>query len=365
MQKEKRNKRAEEVLFSLIELYVKSGKPVASNTLKEEGLAHLSSATIRNYAAELEELGLLEQVHTSGGRIPTLEGLRLYAEHSLMSAKLDSQDAAFLFSNLTFHTKELQRSLEVATEALSEIAEVAALVTSPRFDHDSIQEIRLFVLDSTRLLSVIITQFSVCYTNILHVPKRLSSFSAKRIEAFFASKLQPKMSMAEPLTEEETTIAMQLYQEVSLRFMVRYANFTTDEVEKAGLHRLLNYPEFHDPALLGTTLSLMENPNTVHDLIQQTIRSDDITYRIGHPINKETTILSIPYQVQGKKVGIIALYGPKRLPYAKLFGLLREFRKIFENQLDQVIRANNITLRTPETTLEHNPTLFLESYHHE
>ena len=365
MQKEKRNKRALEVLFSLIELYLKTGKPIASNTLKDESLPHLSSATIRNYCAELEEGGLLEQMHTSGGRVPTVEAFRLFAESCSLTKKIEPKDKMFFLQHLEFKTVELQRSLELAVEALSEATGLASLITSPRFDQDFIKEIRLFVLDSTRLLSVIITQFSVCYTDILHIPKKLSSFSAKRIETFFQSKLQPKEVILEELTAEELPIAMQLYQEISLRFMVRYANFTTDEVHKAGLYRLLNFTEFHDPALLGSTLSLMENPAKVHEMIQRTMRNDQISFQIADPINHQTTVLSIPYRVQNKRVGAIALFGPMRIPYPRLFPLLNHFRNLFEKQLDQVIRANNISLRTPETTLEHNPTLFLESYSHE
>jgi transcriptional regulator of heat shock response len=134
---------------------------------------------------------------------------------------------------------------------------------------------------------------------------------------------------------------------------------------KAGLYRLLNYTEFHDPALLGSTLTLMESPTKVHEMIQRTMRADNVSYQIADPVNHETTVLSIPYQVQGKRVGAIALFGPKRIPYPRLFALLNHFRNLFEKQLDQVIQANNISLRTPETTLEHNPPLFLESYSHE
>jgi heat-inducible transcriptional repressor len=365
MQKEKRNKRAFEVLFSLIELYLQTGKPVASNTLKDERLPHLSSATIRNYFAELEESGLLEQMHTSGGRVPTTEALRLFANSCSQNKKIDPKDEVFFLNHLDFKTVALQRSLELAVEALSEATGLAALITSPRFDQDFIKDIRLFVLDSTRVLSVIITRFSVCYTDILHIPKKLSSFSAKRIETFFKSKLQPKEVVLEELSTEEMPIAVQLYQEISLRFMVRYANFTSDEVMKAGLYRLLNYTEFHDPALLGSTLTLMESPTKVHEMIQRTMRADNVSYQIADPVNHETTVLSIPYRVQGKRVGAIALFGPKRIPYPRLFALLNHFRNLFEKQLDQVIQANNISLRTPETTLEHNPPLFLESYSHE
>ena len=365
MQKDKRNKRALEVLFGLIEMYLKTGKPIASNTLKDEALPHVSSATIRNYFVELEEGGLLEQVHTSGGRIPTVEGFRLFAQNCLSNKKIDHKDELFFLESLDFKTVELARSLEIAVESLSEVTGVAALITGPRFDQDFIKDIRLFVLDSNRVLSVIITQFSVCYTDILYIPKKISSFSAKRMENFFQSKLQPKSVILEELTQEEYSVAIQLYQEISLRFMVRYANFSSDEVLRAGFYRLLNYTEFHDPVLLGSTLSLMENPTKVHELIQRTMRTDQVSYVVGDPTNHEATILSIPYRVQGKKVGAIALFGPMRIDYGRLFPLLNYFRNLFEKQLNQVVSSNNITLRTPETNLEHTPHLFLENYPNE
>ncbi len=75
-----KEERQYKVLIALIEHYILTGKPVGSNTLRESGLDHLSSATIRNYFASLEELGLLEQQHASGGRTPTEKAFRLYAQ---------------------------------------------------------------------------------------------------------------------------------------------------------------------------------------------------------------------------------------------------------------------------------------------
>ncbi|MBI5345703.1 MAG: heat-inducible transcriptional repressor HrcA, partial [Chlamydiae bacterium] len=71
------------ILFGLIELYIKMGEPIGSNSLREKGFEYMSSATIRNYFAKLEENGLLAQQHASGGRIPTPKAFELYARHHL------------------------------------------------------------------------------------------------------------------------------------------------------------------------------------------------------------------------------------------------------------------------------------------
>lgn len=119
--KSKRREKEREVLFGLIELYLKEGRPVGSNTLKESGFDHLSSATIRNYCAELEEDGLLIQHHTSGGRIPTDKAYRLYAEAMESTPLLNRDDDLFLSSLLLQETKEIPSYLQEVTEALSEI----------------------------------------------------------------------------------------------------------------------------------------------------------------------------------------------------------------------------------------------------
>lgn len=360
MKEEKKSKRAQAVLFGLVELYLIDGKPVASNTLKELALADISSATIRNYFVELEEAGFLEQAHTSGGRIPTNKALRLYAEEALFSGKVSPEDEAFFKTLLKDGSIELSSYLQKSAEGLSELTGLSVLVTSPRFDQDFMKEVRLFLLDSTRLLSVVITQFSMCYTEVLYLPKRLSSFALKRIEDYIAKKLD-RIELP-LLSEEEERLALQLHQEISLRYMVRYANFATDDLVKAGFSRLLNFPEFHDPMLLGSTLSLMEHPTHIQKTLLKTMKSDKICVEIGEEPNEKVSLISLSYKIQGKSVGVLTLIGPLRINYPKMFSLLTRFKELFEENICKVISQFHITFRNPETTLTHTNPLFLENH---
>src|ERR1700733_15097168 len=125
--------RERKVLLGLIEYYLKTNKPVGSHTLKEAGFEDLSSATIRNYFAHLEEEGYLSQQHSSGGRIPTHKAYRLYANEYVESETLPPDDP--LFRNLrNAETHEIAAYLQKAAETLSTLSNTAVFLSSPRFD---------------------------------------------------------------------------------------------------------------------------------------------------------------------------------------------------------------------------------------
>ncbi len=140
----KKQSRELSVLLGLVELYLSTGKPIGSNTLREHGFDHLSSATIRNYFAELEKEGFLRQPHSSGGRIPTNAAFRLYAADCLENPLPPIPDIEEKLTQLEqSNPRHLMRYLQLAAEQLSEITGYATFLTSVRFDHDFIFEIKL------------------------------------------------------------------------------------------------------------------------------------------------------------------------------------------------------------------------------
>ncbi|MBI3901080.1 MAG: heat-inducible transcriptional repressor HrcA, partial [Chlamydiia bacterium] len=164
----KKHSRELAVLLGLVELYLETGKPIGSNTLKEHGFDHLSSATIRNYFAELEKEGFLHQPHSSGGRIPTQEAFRLYAEEMLSQEASPTPEIDEKLQELTQENpKHLMRYLQKAAEILSDLSGYATFLTSVRFDHDFILEIKLLPIDEERLLSIMVTDFGQILTEVL------------------------------------------------------------------------------------------------------------------------------------------------------------------------------------------------------
>nr|MCH9703672.1 heat-inducible transcriptional repressor HrcA [Chlamydiota bacterium] len=177
----KKEKREQAVLMALVELFLESGKPIGSNTLMQERFPSLSSATIRNYFAKFEKLGYLKQPHSSGGRLPTEEGIRLYVENALSSPLL--LPGVKTGCKLKMEQKNVHTFLQRSVEKLSELTGLATFLSSARFDHDFIQQLRLVEIDDERILSVLITDFGQVLTEILPA-KKLSAFALKRIEAY-------------------------------------------------------------------------------------------------------------------------------------------------------------------------------------
>ncbi|MGH7890341.1 MAG: heat-inducible transcriptional repressor HrcA, partial [Thermodesulfobacteriota bacterium] len=184
-----KDKREKWVLLGLVDLYLGSGKPVGSNTLRENGFDSLSSATIRNYFVKLEDEGFLKQQHSSGGRIPTALAYQLYAETHLKSPVIDEKERKNLRTRLQKETREIASYLQSVAEVISEATRCAVFLSAPRFDHDFVLDTKLIGIDSHRCLCVLITDFGQVHTELLYADKKMSSFTLKRLENFFRWKL--------------------------------------------------------------------------------------------------------------------------------------------------------------------------------
>lgn len=352
----KRKQRAErerEVLMGLVELYLLTGKPVGSNTLKENGFEHISSATIRNYFANLEKEGYLKQQHASGGRIPTTEAYKLYAEFHLESRIIDPKDLALLQKELNQDTREIALYLQNGAELLSTLTQGAIFLSAPRFDQDIVIDIKVVGIDAKRCLVIIMTDFGLIHTETLYTPKKLSSFSLKRIESYFHFRLtgldRPK------LNPEEEELASGFYNEVMIRHIVGYSNFSAIDIYKTGFSKLIRFPEFRDATVLATGLSIFENTGFMRKMLGKCTREGELKVWIGddlrHPSasTAQSTIVAIPYFIHGKAVGAIGLLGPIRIPYPKIFGILRTFSQILSEVLTRNLYKYKITYRQPQS----------------
>ncbi len=343
--------REHEVLFGLIELYLQNGNPVGSNTLKQYGFDHISSATIRNYFSKLEKKGLLNQEHSSAGRVPTQQAFKLYANKHLNSININPKRYKFLKERLDQDVKEIAAYLQFSSELLSDMTQGAVFICSPRFDQDIIVSIKLVAIDHQRCLAVIITDFGMLHTEILYTPKKLNSFSVKRLESYFKFRLT---GVAKPsLNQEEEEIGTTFYNEILVRHIVNYSNFSEDDVYKTGFSKLIHFPEFHSATKLASSLSIFENNALMRGLLNASIKESKLKVWIGDEIktgelkNGNTSIIAMPYFIHGKAVGAIALLGPIRLPYPRIFGLVNAFSKIISETLTRNLYKYKITYRKP------------------
>lgn len=348
----KKDRREQQVLLSLIELYLKTGKPIGSQTLKEMECDGFSSATIRNYFAHLEKEGYLEQQHTSGGRVPTDKGLEFYASvhrHSGVVEKGEEHRLAVLRNK---EVREVSLFLQQALELLSGLVGYPAFLSAPRFEHDFIRDCKWILLDSHRLVCILLTDFGLLQMETVITEESLDLRLLQRIEAYFQARLQGK-ELAEELTREELDLAKKLYNEVMLRYLVRYTHFTERETLRTGFARLLNYPELTDPVALSKALALFEHPQALGQLMQEAIEEQGVSFWIGQrlqsyiPEMDRCAVVAIPYAIRETPVGVIGLMGPTRLPYRRLFGLLHLFADYVGESLTKSLSKFKLEFREP------------------
>ena len=344
------------VLLGLVDLYLKLGKPVGSKVLQSEGFESLSSATIRNYFGKLEKAGYLEQQHSSGGRIPTSKAYQAYAQMHLDGYDLPKSDVNLLKRQLLTETREINRYLEQAAEVLSEMSGCAVFLSMPRFDQDFVIDVKLVEVDATRVLAVLVTEFGMIHTELLHTGKKLGTHATKRIEAYFHFRMtgldKPQMS------EDEEALALSFYKEVMLRQVVRHASFSHADLYKTGFSKLLEYPEFNSSSALASGLSLFEDEEAMEKLLGQC--EGELKFWIGEDLAdnmhrlRSCSAIVAPYSVQSKRVGAIGFLGPMRIPYPKLFALMRTASELISKALTQSLYKFRISYREPK---EHAPLI--------
>lgn len=353
-----------QVLLGLVELYIQTGTPIGSNTLKENGFEHISSATIRNYFSNLEKQGYLLQQHSSGGRVPTGRAYKLYAQKSLEEATLDIEDKRTILSELDKETREVALYLQHASELLSNLTESAVFISSPRFDQDFITSIKLVSIDNARTLAIILTDFGLVFTETLFWHEPLSDSTLKNLELYFLARLRDREKPL--LTPEELEISLHFYNEIFLRHIVKYSSFYHEDLYKTGFSKLLSYPELHDANILTGSLSFFEHPVNMNTLLKECIESNDLSMWIEDDLNFYSTqplpcsILAIPYEIQGKPVGAIALLGPSRIPYKRLIGILRCFATALSENLTRDLCKHKISYRNPQSQLPEANASYVE-----
>jgi len=339
------------ILIGIVELFIKTNKPIGSNFLKEKGFEFLSSATIRNYFAKMEKEGLLKQHHFSGGRIPTDLAFKEYANYCLRNPVHLGKEETFLKESLDKQTREIATYLNQAAETIAEMTNCLTFISAIRFDNDFIENIKIVALDNTRILCAIVTDFGQIHTEILYLPHALDQKELSTIEQFTLWRLS-KAKKPQITQENLMKMAQRIYHEIVMRHVI---NFLALDIYKAGFCKLLSYPEFHDPNLLTGSIALFENTNNLLDLLRSAIDKNEIVMYLGKDLKNynidDVAIIVIPYHLNLLPVGAIAILGPLRLPYGNIFTILKKASSMISKSITQSAYKFKISLKPDKAIL--------------
>lgn len=334
--------RAQTLLKALVERYIADGQPVGSRALSKISGLELSPATIRNVMSDLEEMGFVASPHTSAGRVPTPRGYRVFVD-SLLTVQ--SLDESALESRLQsrFNTNAPNKIISNAAQILSSLSQFAGVVLTPR--HESVfQQIEFLRLSEKRILLVIVAptgevQNRLMLTEVDYSPSQLIQ-AANYINQHYAGQsfdqvgLRLKSELRQ--LQDDMTRLMQAAVEAGSDAMSNSA----EDVVISGEGNLLNVSELSsNMASLRKMFELFEQKTGLMQLLDVSSRASGVQIFIGGesqlvPMD-DMSIVTAPYESNGKIVGTLGVIGPTRMAYERVIPIVDITAKLLSNALSQ------------------------------
>ncbi|GAC1308772.1 MAG: heat-inducible transcriptional repressor HrcA [Vulcanimicrobiaceae bacterium] len=323
------DKRKAFILATVVYEYVATAEPVGSNTLTQKYNLGVSSATIRNEMAELEAGGYLVQPHTSAGRIPSDAGYRTYVDQLMRPEPLQNDEQRRIQDEFRAASRELDGVIEHTTRLLGQLSRNVAFVVAPARDSQTFRHVQLIWLSERSGLAIVVTSLGVAAHHSFehpHVEADDLTALSNRLNAALSGK-----TLRDIAAGELTRIVgeAQLPSDLSNALVRAFADAARADapptVTSSGAQHLLDQPEFQDLRKLRSILRIIEEQKVLYDLVADAMTNVGPSIKIGHELGSdditECSIVTVPYRFGDETVGLLAILGPRRMPYARLLAL--------------------------------------------
>jgi heat-inducible transcriptional repressor len=339
------DERSKKILRELVSLYCLTGEPVGSRTLSRRGKMGLSPATIRNVLADLEDLGYIEQPHTSAGRIPTDKGYRFYVTNLMRSHDLTVIQKEMIDSFTHNTAGSLRDILVLTTSLLASLSHNIALAITPNLDKLYLENIDFVPISGSRVLVILITRGGSVSNKVIELDDVLGSIDLQRIANYIKSEFKgqtlptirarilERMRKDQNQYDELVKKAMLLSQK-----MIDLA-VSQEELVINGASQIINYPEFSDARKTRDLLEALEQKSRIVRLLTQCIEGDGIHILIGsenmQPDLQGLSLISSPYKYQNQSIGTLGILGPTRMEYSRMVPLVDHIAKVVSSILSR------------------------------
>lgn len=346
--KDRLGERKLKILHAIIQNYLETGEPVGSRTISKYTDLNLSSATIRNEMADLEELGYILQPHTSAGRIPSDKGYRLYVD-MLMEEK--EQELNEMQEQMLDKADRMEQLLSQAARVLANSTNYATMVSTPVSSANKLKFIQLSAVDEEQIIAVIVLGGNVIKNKIINVEEPLSNENLLKLNMLLNTTLTG-MSIEEinlgliARLKEQAGIHSGVVGNV-LDAVAEVIQVDNDmQIYTSGATNIFKYPELSDKQSAQEIISAFEEKQQLNELVTQTLAREDntgIQVYIGDetPVQnmKDCSVVTATYELGEGMKGTIGIIGPKRMDYEHV---LKSMKRL-QNELDQMFHKNDET----------------------
>src|SRR5579871_3640741 len=325
--------RAQTLLRILIESYIRDGQPVGSRVLSRDSGLQLSSATIRNVMADLEEYGFVSSPHTSAGRIPTDKGYRFFVNTLLRMQPLEESAVAEIRRQVDGKRDSSKDLISSVSQLLSQVTHLAGVVTVPRTQQASITHVEFVVLSENRVLAVLVFNDREVQNRIIQLERYYSPDELRRASNYLNEQFRGRS-----LTEVRQEILRQLSEaRAHVNQIMLDAISVAQQIFAGGEESRLEYVIKGETNLMGVAeltsveklRRLFEAFNEKRDflhLLDQSLNAEGVQIFIGHEsgyqILDDCSVVTAPYADGKAVVGVLGVIGPTRMAYERVIPIV-------------------------------------------
>ncbi|GIP39579.1 heat-inducible transcription repressor HrcA [Paenibacillus sp. J31TS4] len=322
------------IMTAIVDDYIRSAEPVGSRSISKRGDIAFSPATIRNEMSDLEEMGYLEQPHTSAGRIPSNKGYRYYVDHLVKYGTLSGHELNVMKVFFAEKIQEMEQIFQQIASVLSHLTNYTSIVLGPEVFSATLKHLQIIPLDEQSGVAIIVTNTGHVENKVIRFPEGITAADIEKTVHILNAKLKNV-----PLLQ----LRARLYNEISEE-LTRYVNgceelvkaletaIDTDEQDRiymSGTTNMLIQPEFKDVDKLKHLLDLLGETPTIARLL--TSIPEGIQVRIGTENSLDAiadcSLITASYSLGGQNLGTIGILGPTRMDYARVLSLLDHLSK--------------------------------------
>ncbi len=341
------DERKKKILQAVIRNYLETGEPVGSRTISKYTDLNLSSATIRNEMADLEEMGYILQPHTSAGRIPSDKGYRFYVD-AMMEEK--QRETVEMQEMLVERQDKMETLLKQVARVLAHNTQYATMISAPQTKRSKLKFIQLSRVDAHQILAVIVIEGNVIKNNILSVDEELSDETLLKLNILLNTNLNG-LSIDEislgmiSVMKQQAGIHSDIVSEVIDAVAEAIRAEEDLEIYTSGTNNIFRYPELADQEKASELINTFEEKQQLGELLQETsdnAENTGIQVYIGEesPVQsmRDCSVVTATYELGDGMKGTIGIVGPKRMDYDKVVGTLRTI----QTQLDELYRKDDV-----------------------
>ncbi len=336
------DERKTKILHAIIKNYLETGEPVGSRTISKYTDLNLSSATIRNEMADLEELGYILQPHTSAGRIPSDKGYRFYVDH-LIEEK--DKEVSEMKNYVIEHTEKMEQVLQQVAKLLATNTNYATMITSTHTHQNKVKFIQLSHVDEEHILAVVVLEGNLVKNKMVTIDEPVDNEEMLKLNMLLNTNLtglsieQINLGTIAAL-KEKAGIHSHIISDVLDAVAEAITEGEDLEIYTSGATNILKYPELSDSQRASELLNAFEEKNQLVSLVTENLADEEntgIQVYIGNesPIQtmRDCSVVTATYELGEGVKGTIGIIGPKRMDYENVMDNL----KMLKAQLDGIL----------------------------